>query len=222
MKEIIVLYILIKCPACWNSPNPQDYGLPKVNKFPQNPQNVSNPNKMFQTNYRNSKNYFKPIIINSSPFRRSNEKLKNDKKNMFKEGTFLEQTPTQNSGIPSSQKEENSSIIKPPSGFIPYQHKEEGNTNFNQENLCSMEKDVNIENMEGKIGSDKSKLFHVLKILKDSKNDNNKYKRYSMNNFDELKKQELAEKDSDETVGEDLSANFITFQKLNKNLCKGI
>ena len=153
---------------------PPDYGLPKVNKFPQNPQNMSNSNKMFQTNYRNSKNYFKPIIINSSPVRRSNEKLKNDKKYMFKEGTFLKQTPTQSSEIPSSKKEENSSIIKPPSGFIPYQHKEEGNINFNQENLCYIDKDVDIENMDGKIGSDKSKLFHVLKILKDSKSDNKK------------------------------------------------
>jgi hypothetical protein len=147
---------------------------------------------------------------------------------MFKEGTFLEQTPTPSSGIPSSQKEENSSSMKPPSGFIPYQHGEEGNENFNQENLCSIEKDVNIENMEGQIGSDKSKLFNVLKILKDSKNDANKYKRYSMNNFDELKKaetlkQNCTEKYSDETVaGDDSPDNFIIFQKLNKNLCKGI
>ena len=183
---------------------------------------------MFQTNYQNGKNYFKPIIINSSPFRRSNEKLKIEKKNIFKEGTFLEQTPTQNSEIPSSQKEEKSSIIKPPSGFIPYQHKEEGNINFNQENLCYIDKDVDIENMEGKIRSDKSKLFHVLKILKDSKNEDKKYKRYSMNNFDELKKaetlkQNCTEKYSDETVaGDDSPDNFIIFQKLNNNLCKGI
>ena len=49
-----------------------------------------------------------------------------------------------------------------------------------------------------------------------------------MNNFDELKKaetlkQNYTEKYSEETVAEDdSSADFVTFQKLNKNLCKGI
>ena len=65
--------------------------------------------------------------------------------------------------------------------------------------------------MEEKIGSVKSKLFHVLKILKDSKIDNKKYKRYSMNNFDELKKaetlkQNCTEKYPDETVAQDDSS----------------
>ena len=49
-----------------------------------------------------------------------------------------------------------------------------------------------------------------------------------MNNFDELKKaetlkQNCKEKYPEETVADDDSSdNFITFQKLNKNLCKGI
>ena len=48
-----------------------------------------------------------------------------------------------------------------------------------------------------------------------------------MNNFDELKKAEslkddLKDKYFDENYAEeDLSANLATFQKLNKNLCKG-
>ena len=86
---------------------PKDYGLPKVNKFPNNTQNVSNcfepsatnSNKAFKVNYPNSKNYFKPIIINSSPFRRSNAKINNDRKCMSREGTFLDQTPIQESDV---------------------------------------------------------------------------------------------------------------------------
>ena len=49
-----------------------------------------------------------------------------------------------------------------------------------------------------------------------------------MNNFDELKKaeifkQNLTDKYPDQTVTkDDSSAKFITFQKLNKNLCTGL
>ena len=210
---------------------PHDYGLPKMNKFPQNTSNtfepnMTNQNRSFQTNYRNSKNYFKPIIINSSPFRRSNDKLKNDKKCMSREGVFLDQTPTQGYHA-ESVKEETLSNAKPSSGFIPYQHKEERYISITQEPLSPLEKDIKQENVVRKVGSEKNKLFHVLKIIKDSKTETNKYKRYSMNNFDELKKAEslkddLKDKYFDENYAEeDLSANLATFQKLNKNLCKG-
>ena len=170
---------------------PKDYGLPKMNKFPQNTQNISNSfesnaanqNNAFKVNYPNSKNYFKPIIINSSPFKRSNDKLKNDRKSVSREGMFLDQSPTQlveNTEISSSKKHS--------SGFIPFQYSNAGtvNTIRNNEKRKSDER-----NTETKSENNNRKLFDVLKIIKDSKTEDNKYKRYSMNNFDDFKRKQL-------------------------------
>ena len=80
----------------------------------------------------------------------------------------------------------------------------------------------NIEYIQEQIGSNKSKLFHVLKILKE------KWKQKVEKSLNELKKAEilkqyLTDKYPDETVTKDDSpAKFITFQKLNKNLCTGL
>ena len=208
---------------------PKDYGLPKMNKFPQNTQNISNSfesnaanqNNAFKVNYPNSKNYFKPIIINSSPFKRSNDKLKNDRKSVSREGMFLDHSPTQlveNTEISSSKKH--------PSGFIPFQYSNAGtvNTIRNNEKRKSDER-----NTETKSENNNRKLFDVLKIIKDSKIEDNKYKRYSMNNFDDFKKAASLTEDVKKeclqavVTGEaESSESSSTFQKLNQNLCKGI
>ena len=214
---------------------PQDYGLPKINKYAQNPQNVSTgfeTNMMHATqnshsNYQNSKNYFKPIIVSSS--KRPNDTVLKDKKFANNEGTFLDPVVD----IPIVPKEKTNFLLKPPTGFLPYQpNQDDKRRKFKQESLSSIEQDFQIENMDEKVISEQNKLFDVLEIIKDSKNSSaplfeEKYKRFSMNNFDELKKAEEHKKDlkakysTEKFIEVVTDANLNTFQKLNKNLCKG-
>ena len=70
-----------------------------------------------------------------------------------------------------------------------------------------------------------NKLFDILRIIKDCRNET-KYKRYSMNNFDDLKKAKESDfngKGCEEKLSLNESlVNLMTFQNLNNNLDKGI
>ena len=201
-----------------NTLYPSDYGLPKIAPRSDYTRNAFQPYvpTINRQNYRNSRHFFKPIILPASPFKKSNEKIRNNKRSISKEGVFLDQSPVQFRD-----------------GRFPHMGPEdsERHKKLSEVNEKRMEQDLYEQGFEpttirksAELKNDQNKLFDILRIIKDCRNET-KYKRYSMNNFDDFKKAKESDfngKGCEEKLSLNESlVNLITFQNLNNNLDKG-